>query len=34
MDGLKSPAAERGAVLARVHGQLLHVARHKGGPQE
>lgn len=28
---LQSPAAERGAVLARLHGLLLHVARHEAG---
>jgi RNA polymerase sigma-70 factor (ECF subfamily) len=31
MDGLQSHAAERDAVLARLHGQLLHVARHEVG---
>jgi len=31
MGGLQSPAAERGAVLARLHGLLLHVARHEAG---
>jgi RNA polymerase sigma-70 factor, ECF subfamily len=31
MDGLQSPAAERPAVLARLHGLLLHVARHEAG---
>ena len=31
MGGLQSPAAERDAVLARLHGLLLHVARHEAG---
>ena len=31
MDGLHSPAAERDAVLARLHGLLLQVARHEAG---
>jgi RNA polymerase sigma-70 factor (ECF subfamily) len=31
MDGLRSPAAERDAVLARLRGLLLHVARHEAG---
>ena len=31
MDGLRSPAAERNAVLARLHGLLLHVARCETG---
>jgi RNA polymerase sigma-70 factor (ECF subfamily) len=31
MDGLHSPAAERDAVLVRLHGLLLHVARHEAG---
>ena len=31
MDGLRSPAAERDAVLARLHGLLLHAARHEAG---
>jgi RNA polymerase sigma-70 factor (ECF subfamily) len=31
MDGLHSPAAERRAVLARLPGLLLHVARHEAG---
>jgi RNA polymerase sigma-70 factor (ECF subfamily) len=31
MDGLKPSAAERGAVFARLHGQLLHVARREAG---
>jgi RNA polymerase sigma-70 factor (ECF subfamily) len=29
MNGLQSPAAQRRAVLARLHGLLLHVARHE-----
>ena len=29
LDGLRSPAAERHAVLARLHGLLLHAARHE-----
>jgi RNA polymerase sigma-70 factor, ECF subfamily len=29
MDGLQSPAAQRYAVLARLHGLLLHVARQE-----
>src|SRR5713226_2879605 len=28
-DELQSPAAERDGVLARLHGLLLHVARHE-----
>ena len=31
MDGLRSPAAQRNAVLARLHGLLLHVARCETG---
>jgi RNA polymerase sigma-70 factor (ECF subfamily) len=31
MGGLQSPAAERDAVLARLHGLLLHVARYEAG---
>jgi RNA polymerase sigma-70 factor, ECF subfamily len=31
MDELHSPAAERDAVLARLHGLLLHVARNEAG---
>ena len=29
LDGLRSPPAERHAVLARLHGLLLHAARHE-----
>ncbi len=31
MDGLQSPAAGRGAVLARLHGLLLRLARREAG---
>jgi RNA polymerase sigma-70 factor, ECF subfamily len=31
MDGLQSPVPERDAVLARLHGLLLHVARNEAG---
>ena len=31
MDGLQSPIPERDAVLARLHGLLLHVARNEAG---
>ena len=31
VDGLHSPGPERDAVLARLQGLLLHVARHEAG---